>query len=64
MYTRNRGPLAFLFFPDEGIEDCKNILNDMFTKSVGGLKPDILAKKIVNSKKHIWIEHVDNENDG
>ena len=63
MYSNNRGPRAFLLFPKGEVGGCIKILHDMFEKSVGGLKPDIMAENFANSKKHIWIDHGDQDRD-
>ena len=63
IFSSNRGPRAFLLFPKGEVGGCIKILHDMFEKSVGGLKPDIMAKKFVNSKKVIWIDHGDQGRD-
>jgi hypothetical protein len=59
MYSKNRGPKSYDIFMKKGheLEDCKEILKFLFEKSVGGLRPDIYARSVVNAKKNIWIDH-------
>lgn len=57
MYSKNRGPEAYVLYSKDGPNDCKRILKEMFEKSVDGLRPDIYAKSVVNSKKNIWFDH-------
>ena len=62
-YSSNRGPYSFGLFPKGEVDGCIKILHDMFEKAVGGLKPDIMARSIVNSKKIIWVDHGDQDRD-
>jgi hypothetical protein len=57
LYSKDRGPECYGLFPRGGREDCKEILKVLFQKSVGGLRPDIYARSVVNAKKNIWIDH-------
>ena len=59
MYSKNRGPESYDIFTRIGreLEDCKELLKSLFEKSVGGLRPDIYARSVVNAKKNIWIDH-------
>ena len=56
-YSKNRGAEAYVIFTSNGAADCKEILKVLFQKSVGGLRPDIYARSVVNAKKNIWIDH-------
>lgn len=56
-YSKDRGPECYGLFPRGGQDDCKEILKILFEKSVGGLRPDIYARSVVNAKKNIWINH-------
>lgn len=58
-YSNNRGPQSYLIFSRSGrrVDDCKAMLKSIFEKTVGGLKPDIYASSIVNSKENIWVKH-------
>lgn len=57
IYSKNRGPEAYVIFTSNGADDCKEMLKILFEKSVGGLRPDIYARSVVNAKKNIWIDH-------
>jgi hypothetical protein len=59
MYGNNRGPKSYDIFMKKGheLEDCKELLKFLFEKSVGGLRPNIYARSVVNAKKNIWIDH-------
>jgi len=57
IYHDNRGPDSYGIFPRRGVQGCKDILKFLFEKSVGGLRPDIYARSVVNAKKNIWIDH-------
>ena len=57
IYSKNRGPEAYVIFASNGTYDCKEMLKTLFEKSVGGLRPDIYARSVVNVKKDIWIDH-------
>jgi hypothetical protein len=63
MYSNNRGPESYDIFTRIGheLEDCKGLLKTLFEKSVGGLRPDIYAQSVVNTKKNIWIDHSEEE---
>lgn len=59
IFCKNRGPESYVVYAKSGkrVDGCMTILRILFEKSVGGLKPDIYASSIVNSKKNIWVEH-------
>jgi hypothetical protein len=57
IYSKNRGPEAYVIFTSDGADDCKKILKTLIEKSVGGLRPDIYAQSVVNAKKNIWVDH-------
>jgi hypothetical protein len=61
IYSKNRGPEAYVIFTSNGADDCKEILKTLFERSVGGLRPDIYARSVVNAKKNIWIDHSEEE---
>lgn len=63
-YSKNRGVEAYVIFTSNGAADCKEILKVLFQKSVGGLRPDIYARSVVNAKKNIWIDHSQEEKNG
>jgi len=53
MYSNNRGPESYDLFVKKGheLEYCKKILRVLFEKALGGLRPNIYAKSVVNAKK-------------
>ena len=61
LYSKDRGPECYGIFPRGGMEDCKEILKILFQNSVGGLRPDIMAQSVINTKKVIWLDHSQNE---
>jgi hypothetical protein len=63
MFSNNRGPESYDIFTRIGreLEDCKDLLEALFEKSIGGLRPDIYARSVVNAKKNIWINHSEQE---
>lgn len=61
IYSKNRGPEAYVIFTSDGTDACKEILKTLFEKSAGGLRPDIYARSVVNAKKNIWIDHSEEE---
>lgn len=61
LYSKDRGPECYGIFPRGGLEDCKEILRILFQKSVGGLRPDIMAQSVIGAKKNIWLDHSQDE---
>lgn len=57
LHSNQRGPESYDIFVKNGPDDCRAILEFLFLKSVGGLRPDIYAQSVVNADKNVWVEH-------
>lgn len=60
IYTTNRGPRSFLFFPNGDVESCVQVLKFLLEQCSKNLYSDLFAEAIVNSKKDIWKDHQTN----
>ncbi len=49
---------SYAFYPKNGMKDCKKILELFIQKGAGGLNSNVLARTSVNSKKNIWVKHI------